>query len=100
MRLTRLAAAPARDQPVARPREQCPACVQHPLAAFIHIEADHIERYPPFRYRIMLGRRRHHPVAAKPMREVVDERAPNEFGRRIAPNLEFMDRDMAATVLA
>jgi hypothetical protein len=32
--------------------------------------------------------------------EVVDERALNEVGRRIAPYLEFMDRDMAATVLA
>ena len=69
--------APARNKPVARPRQHCPTRIQHRLAALIHIETDYIERYPPARHRIVLNRCGHDPVAAKPVREVVDESALN-----------------------
>jgi hypothetical protein len=83
--------APARSKAVARPREQCPTRIQHRVAALIHIETDHIECYLPSRCRIMRNRRRHHPVGAEPLREVVYDGALYEVGGRIAPYLQLMD---------
>src|SRR5271165_5881414 len=48
----------------------------------------------------MRNRRRHHPIGAEPVREVVHEGALYEVGGRIAPYLELMDRDAAAGAAA
>src|SRR6516165_2811506 len=90
--------APARDKAVARPREQCPTRIQRRVAAVIHIETNHIERYLPSRCRIMRNGCPHHPIGAESAREIVHDGALYEVGGRIAPYFELMDRDAASAV--